>query len=450
LLIALLIFNVKADDARTDLKKYYKCHSQLLSVKPRFNDPRVKKIKENKLSGTSACMELISMGKLGSDYKLVNESNETSRKVLKSFQKLHSSWFKLYEFNSDTQDHPVTNVNDSNEMGYFLTVAALGSNIPYKSLLVSPYSYRSIRDGNDENKFTNDLDISGNRHNLESKGPKKWRVGGLRDDPEEFQAQYLFTPRLVEFGSLIGFEKVTKANNSFGRIVKGKIDKRKTDLSLPLFNGAFGTVPYLLLNLGHNDKRADNERIIHRRWSTNLFSDFLCRSLPVIRDEDVFPIVKSKISFRNKKSCMQCHDSIDRLAGITSNLEQFSAGEAGGVSLAFRGVYKHNEKISSDSLLYFRSVNGDLINKKLKNPNELGEELAKLVDPYLCTVKRYFKFFTGIDYQIDDHYNFQLSKEDMEYRNFLIELSIKLKDHQDIKKVITKIFDSKYYVEKQF
>ncbi len=64
---------------------------------------------------------------------------------------------------------------------------------------------------------------------------------------------------------------------------------------------------------------------IPRQWSEDLISDFFCRAIPVIRQEDAIPHTVSQVSqlapFRNSVSCMRCHATIDNLSFIARNYQ---------------------------------------------------------------------------------------------------------------------------------
>ena len=47
-------------------------------------------------------------------------------------------------------------------------------------------------------------------------------------------------------------------------------------------------------------------------------------------------------------------------------------------------------------LFEYDDMSGKLINKTVNGTSELGAEIAKLDDFYVCKAKRYFEYFTGI------------------------------------------------------
>jgi len=464
--LVLSVLFVQNTYSNVDQKKYFKCHSIFTSARPKLSDPLLEKVRRKELSGTQACMSLLSQANLNSNLVLDDPENKKAKVILRNFLALYNSWFNLYNLNKESQDHTNTNVYDSNEMAYFLTASTFGNNIPYKHLLTSKYSYRAIRLGNGENLFQNDPDIEGKRSNIFEKDLRKWVVGGVDDQPEAFGSTYNFKPPLIEFGEFIGLKKTGENKKSFKRLYKGKKLSEDVDFSTPEFRGAFGTKSYLLLSLAFDNTKTDGGTKLHRRWATNLLNDFLCRKLPVIRPNDTVVHDESKIAFKTKKNCMACHHTTDNLAGLTRNLESFNAGEAHNEKFTFRGIYKHKTthpkmsdltdkdknffKRPTHAKFIFRTYNGELINKTLINPNELGPLLAKLDDPYLCTAKRLVDHFTGLNIDVYDFKQFEVNESDthdLEVRKFVIKLSKKLKAHQNIQKIIKSIIDSKYFLD---
>ena len=183
-----------------------------------------------------------------------------------------------------------------------------------------------------------------------------------------------------------------------------------------------------------------------------------------MEDSNPFVQKKSKIGFRKKEACMNCHHSIDNLSTVTRNLVQFNAGEVLGNAFTFRAIQefpvKKRQKIGvrdfdldfyqrpPAGLLTFRSLAGDLISKKLGSPSQLGTELAQLDDSYACAAKRYFNFFTGINVFLYDFNNFKVSEANQKYiivRKFVLELGRKLKKHQSLHRTIEEIISSPYY-----
>jgi hypothetical protein len=426
----------------------------------------VNEILEKKLTGQEACMKLLSFGNLDKDGILEKSQSSSSRKILSTFQAFHNSWFPRFDFNNTTQDHPNANIHDKNEMAYHFTYALFGQNAKVSSVYTSKSSFVGVRQSKQKNIFTNDKDIGGKRFKFDDEG-RKWLIGGLSENKHQFGGEYIYRPSLIEYGDLIGIKKMKPRVNYFQRIQNGK-RTNWIDLNTPKFKGAMGTVPYLILNGGQNKKTADGGVALHRRWSTSVFKDFLCRTHPLLRKEDTHNTSnkKSSIAFRRDDSCMHCHHPIDSLARVARNVELFNAGEAHPNHFTFRAVDFHKVKLTTSNeftdrdkkfhlrlpkgLLTFRNLEGRLINKTLYSPDDLGDYLSKIDDPYICTAKRYFDFFTGIDVQLYDFTSFAPKKDHtdfLKYRNFVVKLGKSLRRHQSLKRMVKDIISSDHYSE---
>ncbi|PIK15567.1 hypothetical protein [Halobacteriovorax sp. JY17] len=454
LLSFLSISSVYAADL--NISTYIKCHQQFTNQRVSSDSKVLLKIRSGEVSSQKACINLLEKASLNKNLQL-KEQNPKTIAILKNIQSLHNSWFKLYNLNRETQDHGVTNVTDADQMAYYYTVALLSKDIPYSSVFTSTDTIWAKRKGSEENIYSNDKDIQGRRSKIDGTGLRKWLVGGVKDNPDDYGDEYFWNPTLVEFGELIGFQRI-KEHSYFKRLKEGKkLDQ--SSLTKNLFPGAFGSVPYLILNLGHDNEKTDGGYKIHRRFASNFFSDFLCRDLPVIEERDIHPQKESKISFRNQKSCMACHETMDQFASLTSNLEIFNAGEVHTNAYVFRGIYQYKKSSNSNyqytdkdpdfyqkkhsSRLYFRDYLGKLVNKEISDSNRLGEVIKKLDDPYLCTISRYFYFLTGIRIDLN---NFTSMNKESDLRDFLIKLTKDLKTNQSTLKTIEEIIKSKYYI----
>lgn len=438
---------------------YRKCYKQFTNKRVLNTSKIIKDIESKKISSAKACLNLINKASLNNSL-ILREQTQESITVLKNIQLLHNSWFKLYNLNRETQDHGVTNTIDSNQMAYQYTAALLNDSIEYSSVFTTRETLWAKRKGNHLNNFSNDKDIQGRRSKIDGSGLRKWQVGGIEDNPDDYGDVLYFRPLLVEFGELIGLKKVEN-HLYFKRLVRGQTQD-KTTLTKNIFPGVFGSTPYLLLNLGHNNQYTNGGEKLHRRFANNLFSDFLCRDLPVLLPQDIKVIKSSKLAFRNQKSCMGCHQTMDQLASMTSNLEPFNAGEVHTNAYTFRAVYQHRKiksakysfvdndkdyyKKSHQSKLYFRDYKGQLIDLVISTPDMLGSTLKELDDPYLCTVNRYFNYLTGVNVDLN---NFNKIPNSNPIKKFLLVLMKDLKTNQRPINIFEKVFNSPYYLTKK-
>ncbi|MBT5095185.1 MAG: hypothetical protein HOM21_13110 [Halobacteriovoraceae bacterium] len=306
---------------------YYRCYSQIVRARPLQTDPLLVEVQKNRLSGASACMQLLRKARLSKEGLLLRPKDKLSQEILKTLQLLHNSWFPRYEFNESTQDYINTNFYDSNEMGYHLTYGLLSEGQQFKTLFTRRGSFTGVREKGKTSQFANTPDISGKLLPLDPKQGILFKVGGKNEHFGE-GGSYFWKPKLIEFGNLIGLKKMKADRNRFVRMEEGHRD-RMVDMNYPAFRGVMGTKAYLLLNAGHTDSTVDGGKVLHRRWATSVFSDLLCRSLPVIRRADSLfhKKEKSQFSFRKQEACVHCHASSDTLAKLTRNLENFNFGD---------------------------------------------------------------------------------------------------------------------------
>lgn len=451
-------------DVNKEHAKYFKCYGQLVRQRLPKDDSQRPFILAGKLTGAEACRRLLKRAKFGENLLLERPKDKVALAILKTMQSFHNQWFPRFNFNVKTQDYSNTNVFDFNEMGYHLTHALFAPEGKYADIFTDKTSFLGVRRSKVENKYANDRDIMGERYPINDPN-RKWKVGGTKDDPSEFSKEYFWRPTLVSFGQLIGLKRHKPKADYFQRIIVDQL-AGWIDLKYPAFNGVMGTIPFLLLNAGQSQRTMDGGQFLHRRWSTSLFESLLCRSLPHVRAMDVKGKANpsSQLSFRKKEKCMQCHISMDNLAGLTRNLELTNTGEISHTEFTFRAVYKHPVTLPSQDVwpdkdpyfyqrppsgrLVFRTLDGTLIDQHLNHPNELGKYLSQLNDPYICAAKRYFHFYTGVDVDLYDFKEYSVGKEEkrkLSWRNFVVHQGKLLKQHQSLMQLSQNIFESEFY-----
>jgi len=241
--------------------------------------------------------------------------------------------------------------------------------------------------------------------------------------------------------------------------------------------GLIGTQAYLL---GNNDKNGPVTGGLnaYRVWARNVLSDLLCRTIPALRSSDVLNLKMvqpaSSLPFRQGISCMQCHGSMDPMAGAIRQLRAgYSAyqdgtgaigvkyfAHAAGINTQPSAAYPEMGEDSSfykrppDSGLLYRSYDGTLVSKSVTGLQELGQALAQTNDLYVCAAKRYYKFLTGIDADLSDLSDPinapQLSQGQMNFRNKVIALGMQLKQDQSLRSMIRSIVASPTFINPDY
>jgi hypothetical protein len=393
---------------------YYRCHSQLTRSRPSSDDLKLKKIRAGQITATQACIDLIDEAALDKTGSLVNQNKETNKlgyKVLRNLQSLHASWFPLKDFIQDEVDAITFHLFDSNEMGYHLTYNLLAPNAKASELLTRPTSFKGVRAS--EHKPVYFVDLASPTQILEV-DKAVWRLGESDVEAE----QKIIKPNLVQFGQLVGLAPMKSNENTFEYVKKDKTSLT-FDLTASLGAGILGTRSYILLNTNQKpNERSDGGLHSHRSWAKSVFQDLLCRSLPVVRSEDVinyFP--EAKLSFRKSKTCMQCHVSMDPMADTVRNVYEVRSKPKQGEGFSVRILAEHKARLSSETEvkdadpdfylrpargeLYFRNYKDELVSEKVDSLQELGEALARTDDFYICMAKRYFEFFTGVSVAVE-------------------------------------------------
>jgi hypothetical protein len=200
--------------------------------------------------------------------------------------------------------------------------------------------------------------------------------------------------------------------------------------------GIVSSLAYLSLNLGRNlSQKMDGGLYAARRWSKTLFNDVLCRQAPTLRLADVTaldlvmptnaPNAGSAPPFRSGQTCMSCHGSLDPMAyavrnfsysggSTTDNSVHMLLNSVGSGLPALPTVYSDKDGfpfVNSDlnfyqrsptGMLRYRSYDGTLVDVPVTGAAGLGAQIANTNDLYACAASRYFRFFTGINVNLQD------------------------------------------------
>ncbi len=216
----------------------------------------------------------------------------------------------------------------------------------------------------------------------------------------------------------------------------------------------------------------------NRTWGRALFSDALCREIPVVREADVTAFVDaaSPVPFRQYAACTACHASLDGgVSGVIRNvrwnildnidqdpplpdlygimgihrflpsLNENQEWPADSGSDAFRNDYS---KRAPFGRLYFRNLHGNLVNQEVRSIEELGAAIRSQDDYYACFAKRYYKYFMGIDVELGDPGRAQaptLNPAEAHHLAKVLELGDRLKTSKSLRQLIFDIIGSDEY-----
>jgi hypothetical protein len=305
-------------------------------------------------------------------------------------------------------------------------------------------------------------------------------------------------PGFPQVGALVGVQPISpsspqagKFSNTFRALQMDGIDNFRQDLKhfqlmggLPRNHaGILGSPTYILLNDGRvGSQVADGGVYLSRRLSESIFREFLCKTGPYLRPEDVAPIktegekIGLALSFRTGTSCQTCHASLDSAASAYRNVSpQIGSWLKPGRRTLHLWTHSQSSTKSDNpplfsedrapsganaffrrqpySNLLFRSANGGLVStleiagssSSLIGAQALGEEIAKTQDFYACMASKILYFFTGISVNLNDLDGLRLSEDEAAYRTYVWGLGQELKDHRSLMQLSKDIMRSDLY-----
>lgn len=401
----------------TDLEIFYRCYAQLTQRFPSYTHHSVSAILQGSKTGYQACVELLDLPAtripevpypviyVGDNGPNVPIEPNDRRWVLETFQNLHFSWFRNREFIEFADE----NTRDEGAPAYFYT-KALFSDMDFSEIMTTSNNFKRVPE-NDESDL----------------------------------------------------EGIVESNEAL--VVSGA--------------GVLGSPAYLRHTLEPQlDFKANGVSKVHRRFASSIFEDFLCRSLPVIRKMDAHQYHEPNdsdapgASFRKGAACVRCHASMDQAAAFVRNRylksTEYNTGDNTYVNIdphihdtnssnydpfPLTGIADFHES-NPTGRFYFRTHDGQLLDDEGTGLAYLGSVISESEDFYICAVKRYYEYFTGISAKIGDikdpSYPYHLSENDMKIRNKVIQWGKNLKLGQDPRAIIKQIFNDPYYRSEDF
>jgi hypothetical protein len=496
-----------------------RCYRAMTGLMLRADDPRFQSFVSaggDYQQALATCLQVLDGAALAPQSSanpgmLVTMTPET-RAILEFWHGFHRTWFpsdnfsavlpKAYQaYNDDVFDH--------SEPALFITRALFQNGIPYSSTVNGNYSLEAQRTEGYGYPHPSSLGTHYTgpfRYSLSSY-PVPWYADEIPLELSNFSTLFHFPytqiptsgnsrayqtfltdtieslgyPRnelFVQHGELAGIRAIDEAHDKYSFYADvpsnpwGSPNYYTQTPTRIFFHRAFGggllgTPAYIMLNLGRNDfQTSDGARIIPRRLAASVFTNLLCKSLPVVRPEDAAPLSypSSNLPFR-ANSCVVCHSSIDRQAGgfrnfmlnpITDALNVNDLDVVRQIPVSQPAHPDGSWVVTSPTqdgigdplfanrppagTLFFRSTEGALITESFDGPASLGTRLSSHRDFYTCAAKRYFQFLTGIDANIDDPALVPpLNDEASFYRNFVLTLGAQLQQHQSLRQLIQTI-----------
>jgi hypothetical protein len=486
-----------AERKLTEKEILARCYAQLTGQRLAYADALWNELKTK--TALQVCVGLITDVQLDPTGYLTQRGNPVHRRVLKQFHDLHRDWFTArWVVGPTTPDahHGTIDIYDPAEPSLYITRSLFSNqNVHYSSVLRGRFSLKALRDPSNVSATAR-----GGSGNI-LRATKAFTVGdvlpaqslpaGILDRAavtiEPGDGTFTeFGTELLELGEIIGIAPIG-AQGAFpglwSDIYQATANRNPANLIVPqpvhahYGGGALGTVPFLMMNLGHpSDYVADGAAKLPRRAVAAAFQAFMCNSGPYARASDITPYKVAAgagvVPFRTADSCLRCHSTLDQGAMTMRNLRNAGSvnggpplvsrsamtiaayAAAGGVAtVAWPAVSTPGYHLTQASgKLFFRSVNGELVDVPVGDLDAYGTALSNTDDFYACAASRYFKYFTGIGVEIFDPQDANnqplissLSEADREYRNYVLNLAKELKASGSLKTLITRIMSSPYY-----
>lgn len=471
-------YKTNASRSLSSTQIYERCYSQFVRNVLPDNDSLLIQVRNQKLHPVDACIQLLEKANIQSNGRIANTNDTVAKAILKTMNDFHFSWFtnrsNLGSGSNACRLNVTNSIYDNTEPALHISRTLFNNQAKYSEILTHPHSIRAIRtnanpDGSPMSSiagyakanFTYGRSTLSNNHYTHKNVP----AGVIS-----------YIPR----GELLGF------TNSPNITIPGTSNRQTTPVNLnaSLGGGIIGTQVFLQMNIREpNNFRADGGFHMARNWSQAVLTDLLCRDIPAVREGDASPFVRpnSNVNFRGSARCVACHTTLDRMAGVIRHVEyDVSSNQCftsppnqrtGNPAISSNYINRHpasqpaaqiwpDEGDSqyhlrpTQGVLYYRSYDGRLINRTINNVTQLGAALAEENDLYVCAAKRYYNFMTGINVSLrdlgDPFQPVQLSEVDMFHRNQVIDLGLKLKEHQDLQKLIRDIMELPVYQQANF
>lgn len=458
---------------------FHRCYAHITGNRTPLDHPALGRLRLSQSTALQECMTLLDKGKLDPTSGQILDTSDEALSVLNNMNRMHNEWFKLRDYSflgGGSYSHMIQDVGESS---LYLT-KFLFSDSSYADIVAENRVPLAIR----ENGANPHMSISRSYFDNGANGSRTSQSPVISTSEASVFIQkgilngvtWRAGPHVFSPADLIN-------DSSVNQFYKDTINKYSYKTSDHFGGGILGLQSYFTANHATGSAMNGAQRVA-RRWARAVLSDLLCRDLPVVRLVDIDPnrhidvSVAQKNAFRSSASCMQCHATIDQMAGTVRNFELRSqmhtfghgfhvyhveklddtAGsldinaikEEDGATRNLAGKVLANSKYTISSPkgeLYFRTYDGKLVDIPLNNHLELAQSFANLDDLYVCAARRYFEYFTGIRADLRDMVpeEKQMTTSELQYRNLVIELGLKFKKTKKLRSLVQDIFSTEVY-----
>ncbi len=489
LFLLLLGFSSQAMSGVSELSIFYRCYAQVTQSFPTAEMQIVKDVKNGK-DPVQACLEILDKGRFVSSGSYngikINSSfgaadREIARNVVNTFHSLHYSWFetKFYPEIEGSRGRNYANVVDPSTPALYMTKALFDSSYPYSAILKGDTFYMPLRElyenrspfGKDEGMWP----YSGIQGVVDYKNPAE--IAEKYDGKRRWMfinEKFPMKGRLEGIGIMVKDRRMkgwhTRIYNNYE--VQNVEPFSTGPVNLHLGGGLIGNAAYVLQASKMPpyypvtaEKLYNGTIRVNRRWGQALYKDIFCRELPVVREKDGVQYVSSTstVPFRGSSGCVKCHASMDRVAGVVRNTRYENYGSVGLGALSVLKTHPVTKAAAAifptaddkdyylrppTGTLFFRTHDGKLIDETVSSVEDLGNKMAQKDEMYVCLAKRYYEYFTGISADINDIGDPDhpaLTEDQKIVRNIVIDLGLKLKAHQNPRKLVEDILSRPEY-----
>ena len=436
---------------------FVRCYTQIVGERPLSNHPLLAEVRSFQKTALSACSELLDSAQMDATGLINNTNDIQARKILRNFQRIHTSWLSVKDFPDLTG---VTDLNgsrvrfDSSTPAYYFTRTLFSNSVDYSSVVTGNQNLEARREVQSPNLPI----IEFNRR----------RNGVL--DTVRFDA--VLNPIYAPRGDLLGVQTVNSRPMVYRR---DDNNPNQTYTHRHRGGGILGDPIFLTMNLGMGSRFRSNIAQMPRAWSRAYTKDLMCRDLPVIRQADTIPYVvaNAELGFRRSASCVACHATMDQSIGVIRGIRHRAVlGRFIRDGVGFNGVIdvQVDQPASSerwpssvddnysrrppDGQLLYRGFAGNLVDVQVSSLADLGNELSQQDEIYVCAAKRYYEYFLGIDANVlditDPAAAITLSQSEVFHRDEVIRLGRELRTHQNSLQLVKDILSLPQYKRSSF
>ena len=438
IIVIVLLFTSYGQTSELSEKEYfYRCYSHLTGKRPSLSSDLLKDVQLGSITAVKACEFILDSATLNPQGHLKINNAET-KAVLNNFTKVHSGFFKnryLYD---------TGNLNIRNSVDIFDELAPA---LAYtKSLFDRAFNVTQILTYNTEFEGVRD------------EGPRGF-LFKFKDSKKNKSVGF------SQVGDLIGVIDNTRARNE-------EIPGSNKNLFDSSGGGILGSRTYMKKNSIKVEMNSDGATKMNRVIAKAVIEDFLCKNLPATRlaDGQVYVNDRADAVFRRSTGCIHCHTTMDMMAAGFRDIrnKKLPFEHEKDRYNEYRPLYQFKRPpdkpdgdlwpVSADNdyakrppkgVLYFRSYTGRLIRENFNNLNQLANKILETNDYYACIVKKYYKYFTGINVSLadinDPFSTVKLNDQDLYHRNQVIKYGQELKKHKSPNALIKSILNSEVY-----